>query len=117
MSDEKQPEWAKALEDLKAKHGDNLTLIEVDDAGAVYELIVLTPTKGEWNKLSSDLAGTEDPARKRESYSNFIQAVTKWPERPEVKAFLDRKFGSIGGIANEIGKLVGTDAVVRSKKL
>ncbi len=92
--------------------------IEIEDSdGEEFAFIATIPTRIEWAKYLTDLGGTDDVSRKMLAHQNISLAMAKFPERETIVEFFERKHTCVIDAANELGKLVGSQAKVRSKKL
>jgi hypothetical protein len=108
----------KDIEEAKlAAGGRDLHQIEVEDGDAGIIILACAPSRVEWMKYVHDLTSTEDVNKKAQAGENAVLAASKWPDRAVIKDFFQQKFGALPDVLNELSKLVGADAKVRSKKL
>lgn len=91
--------------------------VDVGDEDSGISLLVVAPSQAEWTKFLSDLTSTDDIGKKTMAHQNLVLAVSKYPDRETIKAFIARQFGSVTKITDCIGEIVGTEAKVRVKKL
>lgn len=107
----------EAIDKAKADAGlKDLHQVDVDDEGGI-SLLIVAPTQTEWTKFLSELTSTDDIGKKTLAHQNLVLAVSKYPDRESIKAFIARQFGAVTKITDCIGEIVGTEAKVRVKKL
>lgn len=113
------------IKEIKAKFpGRSIHLVEAIDGEDVHSFVMTGPTKADYQKYSDEMlsAGTaktepEKRDRARVAIERAALAQIRWPDREDVEALFIAKPGLSVNFAEEIHKLAGTNAEVRSKKL
>ena len=101
------------INDIKAKHGGQLHLLEFDDGASA--VIAKQPPRAEWDRLVSTTAA--DKANAARAVENFARACIVWPSPSELDALANERPAILAGFGSELADLAGASEKIRSKKL
>lgn len=94
---------------LKAEHGQDLRLVETDDA----ELVLRPPTRVEWAAFRSMSA---DKDKRQFAQEDLVRACVVYPGREDFDKLLDRRPGLGDALSEVVGEMaVGAEKIVAKK--
>lgn len=99
------------IQELKAKHGAGIELVELDDD----EFVLRPPAYAEFLRFIDESQGT-DVARSA-AMTNFVTPCVVWPEPSDLRKLLEQKPGYITKLSIELQAMAGQSTKAKRKKL
>lgn len=107
----------KLVEELKAKHGDDIHQLGMPK-GIDAIVIVRTPTTEMWDRMQDRVLDPKaTQAVKRAAARNILIDVLVHPSREELGALLDRKPGLVQTLSNQLLAIAGMEPDAIPEKL
>lgn len=100
------------VQELKAKHGDKLHVIDLDEAG---EVVFKRPSNAVWSRFVDSLS--DDDASKAKSIKDLVETCVVYPALADFRAIVEEFPGIVQTIAGEIKTVAGLSTKKKASKL